>query len=118
MIDIEEKYLVEIRQILNEQVPDCEVRVFGSRIEGKAGKFSDLDLVLIGSGKLNWRRIELLKDVLAASNLPMTVDVLDYNAISKEFRAVVDKRYEVIQEKPGGKESDKDLSSEDLSKED
>jgi predicted nucleotidyltransferase len=98
MIDIEEKYLAQIRRILSEQVPDCEVRVFGSRVEAKAVKFSDLDLVLIGSGKLDWRRIELLKDAFAASDLPMTVDVIDYNAISKEFRAVVDKQYEVIQE--------------------
>jgi predicted nucleotidyltransferase len=101
MIDIEEKYLTEIRRILSEQVPDCEVRVFGSRVEGKAEKFSDLDLVLVGGKKLNWRRIELLKDALAASNLPMTVDVLDYNAISKEFQAIVDKQFEVIQESPG-----------------
>ena len=44
MIDIEEKYLSEIRRILTELVPDCEVRLFGSRIEGKAEKFSDLDI--------------------------------------------------------------------------
>jgi predicted nucleotidyltransferase len=99
MIDIEEKYLTEIRRILSQQAPDCEVRVFGSRAAGKAGIFSDLDLVLIGSGKLDWRRIELLKDVFAASNLPMSIDVLDYNDISNQFRAIVDKSYEVIQEK-------------------
>jgi predicted nucleotidyltransferase len=99
MIDIDEKYLTEIRRILSEWAPDCEVRVFGSRVGGKAGTFSDLDLVLIGGGKLDWRRIELLKDAFAASNLPMIVDVLDYNAISDQFRAIVDKRYEVIQEK-------------------
>ncbi len=29
MIDVEEKYLAEIRRILGEHVPDCEVRVFG-----------------------------------------------------------------------------------------
>ena len=99
MIDIEEKYMAEIRRIINEHVPDCEVRAFGSRIEGKAEQFSDLDLVLVGSEKLNWRRIERLKDAFAASNLPMTVDVLDWHAASKEFQAVVDKQYEVIQQK-------------------
>jgi len=99
MIDIEEKYLAEIKRILTEQVPDCEVRAFGSRIEGKAVKFSDLDLVLVAPEKLNWRRIERLKDAFAASNLTMTVDVLDYNAVSREFQAVIDKQYEVIQQK-------------------
>jgi len=99
MIDVEEKYLAEIRRILGEYVSDCEVRVFGSRIEGKAHDFSDLDLVLVGSEKLNWRRIELLKDAFASSNLPMTVDVIDWHAISDEFRAVIGDNYEVIQEK-------------------
>jgi predicted nucleotidyltransferase len=101
MIDIDEKYLAEIRRILSEQVPDCEVRAFGSRVEGKAKIFSDLDLVLIGTDKQDWRKIEQLKDALAASNLPMTVDVSDYNAISEEFRQIINKQYEVIQESSG-----------------
>ena len=99
MIDVEEKYLAEIRRILGEHVPDCEVRVFGSRIEGKARDFSDLDLVLVGSEKLNWRRIELLKDAFASSNMPMTIDVLDWHAISNEFRAIIEDNYEIIQTK-------------------
>jgi len=97
MIDIEEKYLAEIRRILTEHVPDCEVRAFGSRIDGTAEKFSDLDLVLVAAEKLDWRRIEALKDAFAASDLPMIVDVHDYNAVSEDFRAVINKRYEVIQ---------------------
>jgi uncharacterized protein len=105
MIDIEEKYLIEIKRILSELAPDCEVRAFGSRVEGKAKKYSDLDLVLIGSVKLGWQRIGRLKDAFAASNLPMTVDVIDYNAISEEFRQIINKQYEIIQEKSdtGGK---------------
>jgi predicted nucleotidyltransferase len=101
MISIDEKYLEEIKRILNEHVPDCEVRAFGSRVEGKADKFSDLDLVLISNIKLNWRKIEQLKDALAASCLPMTVDVIDYNAISEEFRQIINKQYEVIQKNTG-----------------
>jgi len=99
MIDVEEKYLAEICRILGEHVSDCEVRVFGSRIEGKARDFSDLDLVLVGSERLNWRRIELLKDAFASSNIPMTVDVVDWHTISEEFRAVIENNYEIIQER-------------------
>ena len=99
MIDIEEKYLAEIRRILTEHVPDCEVRAFGSRIEGKAQDFSDLDLVLVGSEKLNWRKIERLKDAFASSDMPMTVDVIDWHAISDEFRATIGNNYEIIQKK-------------------
>jgi predicted nucleotidyltransferase len=99
MIDIEEKYLAEIRRILDEHVSDCEVRVFGSRIEGKSRDFSDLDLVLVSGEKLNWRRIESLKDAFASSNLPMTIDVIDWHAISDGFRVIIENNYEIIQER-------------------
>jgi uncharacterized protein len=99
MIDMDEKDLANVRRILKEHAPDCEVRVFGSRIEGKAGKFSDLDLALVADQKLEWRKIELLKDAFAASDLPITVDVIDWHAISDEFRTIIDKKYEIIQGK-------------------
>jgi predicted nucleotidyltransferase len=60
MIDVEEEYLAEIRGILGEHVSDCQVLAFDSRVEGKAREFSDLDLALVGSGKVDWGRIERL----------------------------------------------------------
>ncbi len=99
MIDIEEKYLNEIKRILAEHVPDCEARAFGSRIEGTARKFSDLDLVLIGSEKLDWRKIESLKDAFASSDIPIIVDVIDFNAITDEFRKITEKNYKIIQKR-------------------
>ena len=77
MIDLEEKYLVEIKRILAENMPDCEVRAFGSRVEGKAKKFSDLDLALVGSEKIDWRKIESLKDAFSSSDIPIIVDLID-----------------------------------------
>jgi predicted nucleotidyltransferase len=99
MIDIEEKYLAEILRILDEQVPGCEVRAFGSRVDGHTGKYSDLDLAIVGKDKLDWRRIEALKDAFAGSDLPIIVDVIDWHAISNEFRAVIEQKYVVIREK-------------------
>ena len=97
MIDLEEKYLLEIKRILAENMPDCEVRVFGSRIEGKAKKFSDLDLALVGSEKINWRKIESLKDAFSSSDIPIIIDAIDFNAISDEFRKIIENNYEIIQ---------------------
>lgn len=86
MIDLEEKYLQEVLRILETHVPDCEVRAFGSRVTGTAEKFSDLDLALISSENLDWRKIERLKGAFSASDLPISVDVVDWNATSEEFR--------------------------------
>ena len=96
MIDLDEKYLDEVKRILREQVPDCEVRVFGSRITGKAQKFSDLDLALVGSEKLDWRKLEALKDAFSESDLPIMIDVLDWFAISASFRDLIAQNYETI----------------------
>ena len=97
MIDLEPTYLQEIRRILLEHVPDYEVRLFGSRIIGQARKYSDLDLALVGKEKIDWRKLEALKDAFAESDLPIMIDVLDWNAISDEFRKVIERKYEVIQ---------------------
>jgi predicted nucleotidyltransferase len=53
MINLENTYLMEILSILKQYVPDCEARVFGSRVNGKAQRFSDIDLVLTGTYIMN-----------------------------------------------------------------
>ena len=101
MIDLPAADRALIEQILARLVPGCEVRAFGSRVDGTAREFSDLDLALVGDGKLEWAAIEGLKDALAASNLGITVDVVDWHAISPEFRQVIERRYEVLRRGEG-----------------
>lgn len=96
MIDLSSEHLAIIRNILQREVPGIEVRVFGSRINGKAETYSDLDLVLVGREKLDWKVIEALKDAFAESDLPFMVDVVDWYAVSDEFRKVIEEEYEVV----------------------
>ena len=97
MIDLEPKHLEMIKHILAQHVPDCEVRVFGSRVTGKAQTYSDIDIALVGNGLIDWRRIETLKDAFSESNLPIIVDVLDFNAASENFQKIIQQKYELIQ---------------------
>lgn len=97
MIDIESGYLIEIKNTLQDIVPNCDVLVYGSRVRGNALKYSDLDLAIVGREKLDWRIIEELKDAFAESDLPYRVDVLDWNAISTEFQKAIEKHHETIQ---------------------
>ena len=97
MIDLQASHLQEIRRILAAHVPDCEVRAFGSRINGRAQKYSDLDLALVRKEKFDWRKLEALKDAFAESDLPIMIDVLDWNAISDEFQRVIENAFTVIQ---------------------
>ena len=77
------------------------MRVFGSRINGTAKPYSDLDLAVVGQKALDWRILAKLKEAFQESELPFRVDLLDWNAISDEFRNVIEKSgYEVISGRP------------------
>jgi hypothetical protein len=54
-------------------------------------------LALVSNTPLDWRLLAALKDSFAESNLPITVDLLDWQSISPEFKSVIEKNYEVIQ---------------------
>ena len=97
MLDLDKKYLEKVKRILGEIVPGCEVRAFGSRVNGLAWKYSDLDLVLIAGKKIADRRIARLKDAFSESDLPFMVDVLDWNDISEDFRKIIEKEWETVQ---------------------
>jgi predicted nucleotidyltransferase len=96
MIDLEARHLETVRRILAAHLPLVEVRVFGSRVRGTSGRFSDLDLAIVGDGPLPVDRLEALRDAFSASDLPILVDVLDWHAVSPAFRAVIDAGYEPL----------------------
>ena len=100
MIDLGPPYRTIVERILAAHVPVCEVRAFGSRATWTAKDYSDLDLAIVGEGPLPWRTLRRLKEAFEESDLPMRVDVLDWHAISDRFRAVIERDYVVVQERP------------------
>ena len=99
MIDVPERQLEMIKRILAEYVGDCEVRAFGSTGNGTAKEFSDLDLANVGKSKIKRRVKMLLREAFEESDLPFRDDIIDYNTVSEAFRAIIEEKYEVIQDK-------------------
>ena len=95
MIDLDKKHLETVARILAEQTPECEAWAFGSRVEGTAKKYSDLDLAVFG--RFDAKKLEELRLAFSESDLPMTVDVVDFNAVSENFKEIIRRRHEVIQ---------------------
>lgn len=85
-IDITPKERAIVLQILNEIVPDREVRAFGSRVTGKAKPFSDLDLAIMGDEPLPLETRARLEEAFSESELPWKVDVLDWAQADAGFR--------------------------------
>ncbi len=102
MIDLSPNQLKTVRQILAEHVPACEVRAFGSRVTQSAKKYSDLDLAVVGDAAVDWHTLARLKEAFEGSDLPIQVDVLDWQEISQSFREVIARDYAVLQKMPVG----------------
>ncbi len=82
-----------VLEILRERVPNRPVWVFGSRTTGHARRRSDLDLAIGGAEPLTLRQRALLTDDFDESDLPVTVDVVDVNAISPEFKERIERDF-------------------------
>ena len=96
MIDIQDKHLAIIQQILQAYIPNIPVWVFGSRIKGTAKPYSDLDIVIVGQQKIPQNTYYQIQDAFEESELPYRVDVLDWHRISDEFRALIQQKYFIL----------------------
>ena len=97
MIDLDKRHQKEIQAIIQRYLPDCQIRVFGSRATGKSGKFSDLDLAIEGKEELGLKTLVKIKEAFRESNLPIKVDVLDWLAISDDFRKHINQECVTLQ---------------------
>jgi predicted nucleotidyltransferase len=88
--------LAEIVRILASHVPDREVWAFGSRVNGTAKNFSDLDLAIRGDKPVSIATIADLRDAFRESDLPFKVDVIDWAATQDHFRRIVEKQHVVL----------------------
>lgn len=88
-IDITPEERAIVLRILNEIVPDREVRVFGSRVTGKAKPFSDLDLAIMGDEPLSLETRAWLEEAFSESELPWKVDVLDWAVTDNHFKEII-----------------------------
>ncbi|WP_354857426.1 nucleotidyltransferase family protein [Acetobacter fabarum] len=90
-IDITPEERAIVLRILNEIVPDREVRAFGSRVTGKAKPFSDLDLAIMGDEPLPLETQARLEEAFSESELPWKVDVLDWVLVGNDFQEIIRK---------------------------
>jgi predicted nucleotidyltransferase len=87
MIDIEKKHLQIIQEILAQASVDFFA--FGSRTKHTNRKFSDLDLCY--KAPLDRKILVKIKTELEESNLPFSVDIVDYNQCDNSFKQLIDK---------------------------
>lgn len=96
MIDLNEKHIEIIKNIIKKHLPNTSVWVFGSRIKGTAKKYSDIDLVIVKNQKIDRKILYELAEEFEESDLPIRVEILDYCRISDNFKKIINKQYEIF----------------------
>ncbi|MBX3023912.1 nucleotidyltransferase domain-containing protein [bacterium] len=96
-IDLAPHVLERVRTILRAHVRDCEVWAFGSRVDGPSKPFSDLDLAVVSATELPTRRLALLAYAFEESDLPIKVDLIDWQSASPAFRQRIAAHHAIIE---------------------
>lgn len=97
MIHLEPRHLELVKKILLQHVPDCTVWVFGSRVSGiRIKPFSDLDLAIICQNSTNSSQLNSLKEAFTESDLPIKVDIINWDDIDDAFKSIIKNQHEPI----------------------
>jgi len=89
----------DLLELLNRYAPDAEIWAFGSRVNGKARPFSDLDVVIVQDKPLDAQTKAELHYALSESNLPVKVDVVEWAGTSASFRDIIVQNHIVLKPK-------------------
>lgn len=75
-----------------------EIWAYGSRVDGDAHDMSDLDLAVVTDSKKRLDIEELMnfKNILQKSNIPILIQVLDFNRVPESFHKNISANYEVL----------------------
>lgn len=67
---------------------NCEVKLFGSRVNGNFRDLSDLDVCIIS--EVSRAEITRITELFEESDLPFTVDIVLYSDCSSRFKKIID----------------------------
>lgn len=85
-----DKYLLQIKTIIGKYLDlnQYKLFLFGSRASGNAAKFADYDIGIQGQEKVPRQILFQIKGDLEESDLPVFVDVIDFNEATDKFKEV------------------------------
>lgn len=85
-LDLEERYKDFIITSITNIIPNAEIFIYGSRVKGKALKYSDVDIAIKCNEEVPFDTMLQLKAFFHDSTFPYMVDIIDLNSISENFK--------------------------------
>jgi predicted nucleotidyltransferase len=90
-LDMAREHRELVRRILAEHLPpQTKTWVFGSRANGRARRYSDLDLAIDAGRRLTIDETAILREAFDECDLPYRVDLVDWHAIGDRFRRLIE----------------------------
>jgi uncharacterized protein len=90
-IDLSQNELAIVRAILHTHLPPgARAWIFGSRVNGKARRYSNIDIALEGEDALGMDILGHVAEALSESDLPYKVDIVDLQSVDAAFRALIE----------------------------
>jgi predicted nucleotidyltransferase len=94
-IELPPHWKAQLASIFGQLAPDFEVWAYGSRVTGQHQPASDLDLVLIHPKDPERQHCDqwaALRSALMESNVPISVDVMDWASLPPAFKATIERQ--------------------------
>ncbi len=83
MIEQDKQMLIEI---VSKHLPQAQIFLFGSRARKDNTPQSDIDIAIDNKTKIEPYILSQIKEALEESVIPFTIDVVDLNNISNNFK--------------------------------
>ena len=89
------KDLQILTEIFDKYFPNAEIWAYVSKIDGTAHEGSDLDFV-VKSFNDESKNIYALKQLISDSNIPILVDIHQYDKLPDYFKTEIERNYIII----------------------
>ena len=76
----------KIVALLSALFPTSKIYLYGSRARGDNTQTSDYDIAIDSGKEISRFKIAEAKSILEATNIPCTVDVVDFHSIPEEMK--------------------------------
>ena len=91
MLDLDVKYIKFIKDIIHRILPEAHIFIYGSRVQGVAREYSDVDIALKCAEKVKFTDLLKIKSIFQNSTFPYKVDLVDLNDLKPEFLKIIEK---------------------------
>ncbi len=86
------KYKAEVIHAVEYHFPNAKIMLFGSRAEGTSEEGSDIDIAIDTGSPIPLEEISRIRATMENLTIPLFVDVVDMQRISKDFKDAILKR--------------------------